>query len=135
MLKAAPPLPYLQPRISAEKGHQSQQLPLYPELPVPLSLSPALHIQPQTHHQRVMGSWQGPLGMIWSKPLLKQGHIELAAQDPVSFEYVQQWRLHYLCHLWLYLVTITVKASPKVQKKPPVFQCVLVASGPATRHH
>lgn len=40
--------------------------------------------------------WKGPLGAMWSKPLLKQGHLEPVAQDHVhkAFEYLQGRKFH-----------------------------------------
>lgn len=57
-----------------------------------------------SQYHRITGShivwgWKGPLEIIWSKPLLKQGHLEQAAQDHIhtTFEYLQGGRLQHLC--------------------------------------
>ena len=68
--------------------------------------------------------------------LLKQGHLELVAQDYIqmAFEYLQQWRLRNLSGQ-----PMTVLCHPHsknvfsdVQREPPVFQFqfVPIASGP-----
>jgi len=68
-------------------------------------------------------------------PLLKQGHLELVAQDNVrmAFEYLQGGRL--------FGQSVPVVSNshskivfPDVQMGPSVFQFVLIASGPATGH-
>jgi len=79
---------------------------------------------------------EGPLEVIWSKPLLKHGHLELVAQDHV-LEYLQGWRLHNLPGQpvpWLGHPH-REKVFPDVQREPPVFQFVPTASGPATGHN
>jgi len=74
-----------------------------------------------------------------SKPLLKQGHLKPAAQDHVQMasEYLQKGKLHYFPGQpvpalsqphgkWVF---------PDVQTERPLFQFVLIASGPVTEHH
>ena len=71
--------------------------------------------------------------------LLKQGHLELAAQGYVhkAFECPQGGRLHNLP--WQPIPVLgcphSKKVFPDVQREPPVFQCVPIASGPVTGHH
>jgi len=40
----------------------------------------------------------GPREVLWSNPLLKQGYLELVAQDhdQMASEYLQGWRLYSL---------------------------------------
>uniref|UniRef100_A0A8B9Q4U4 Transmembrane protein 19 n=1 Tax=Apteryx owenii TaxID=8824 RepID=A0A8B9Q4U4_APTOW len=71
--------------------------------------------------------------------LLKQGHLEHVAQDPVQvgFEYLQGWRLHnlsgqpvpVLCH------PHSKEVFHYVQLELPVFQFVPIASCPVTGPH
>ena len=70
---------------------------------------------------------------------LKQGHLEPAAQDSVqtAFEFLQGGRLHNLSGQ---LVPVlghlhSRKVFPDVQREPPVFHCVPMASGPVRGHH
>ncbi|KAK4828172.1 hypothetical protein QYF61_024421 [Mycteria americana] len=72
-------------------------------------------------------------------PLLKQGHPEPLAHDCVqtAFEYLQGWRLQ---NLPGQPVPVLVHPHsqivfPDVQREPPVFQFVTIASGPVTEHH
>lgn len=60
-----------------------------------LALS-ALH-PPVSRSQNGLG-WESPLELLWSNLLLKQGHLEQAAQDHVqtSFGDLCGWRLHSL---------------------------------------
>lgn len=82
---------------------------------------------------------EGPLEVILSTLLLKQGHLKSAAQDHVqtASEYLQGRRLHnssgqpvsVLSHLH------NKKNFPDVQMAPPVSQFVPILSGPGTGHH
>ena len=69
-------------------------------------------------------------------PLLKQGHLEQAAQDLVRVVLLQRRRLHnlsrqpvpVLCHP-------QSEVLPHVQMEPPVLQFVPIAPCPVTGHH
>jgi len=101
-------------------------------------LSPRLHMMSSQNHRivvfgRDLWTSSGPI------PLLKQGHLEPVARDhvQVAFEYLQGWRLHSLS-----LQPVPVlghphmdKVFPDVQREPPVFQFLPMASGPVTGHH
>lgn len=57
-----------------------------------------------SQYHRITGShiawgWKGPLEVVWSKPLLKQGHLEQATQGHIhtTFKYLQGGRYHHLC--------------------------------------
>ena len=71
-------------------------------------------------------------------PLLKQGHLELVAQDHVQmvFEYLQGGRLHNPSGQPLPALSHPhrKKVFPDVQLCP-AFQFVPIASSPVTRHH
>ena len=71
--------------------------------------------------------------------LLKQGHLDQAAQDCVStaFEYLQGWKLHNLSGQPVSVLSHphSKKVFPDVQREPPVFQLMPIASGPGTGHH
>jgi len=83
--------------------------------------------------------WKAPLEVIWSNSLLKQGYLEPVAQGCVqtAFEYLQGWRLHNLSGQPVPVLghPDSKKVFPDVQRQPPVFQLVPIASGPGTRHH
>ena len=64
--------------------------------------------------------------------LLKQSHLELVAQDDVCEDGDSTTSLGNLCQC---SVTLTVKLFPDVQREPPAFQFVPIASCPATGHH
>jgi len=72
-------------------------------------------------------------------PLLKQGHLDPIAQNCVQMasEYVQEWRLHSFSGQPVPVLSHPhgEKMFPEIQRDPPVFQCVLTASGPAAGHH
>ena len=85
-------------------------------------------------HLRLAGTSE----VIWSKPLPKQGHLELLPRT------VSRWLLSIskdgdstasLGSLLQCSVILTVKTFPDVQREPPLFQFVSVASGPVTGHH
>ena len=63
--------------------------------------------------------------------LLKPGHLELAAQDHVqmALDCLQGWRVHHLSH------PHSEKVFPDVQREPPVFPFVPMATCPITGHH
>ena len=71
--------------------------------------------------------------------LLKQGHLELVAQDHVqmAFKYLQVWRLDSLPGQPVPVLTHlhSERGLPDVERESPVFQFVPVASGPVTGHH
>jgi len=71
--------------------------------------------------------------------LLKQGLLLLATQEGVqtAFEYLQGWRLHSLSGQLVPVVghPYSKKVLPDVQREPPVFQFVFIASDPVTGHH
>ena len=71
-------------------------------------------------------------------PLLKQGHLELAAQDHVQMasEYLQGWRLHPLPGQPVPVLghPHSKILFPDVQREPPVFQFGPIASGHFTGH-
>ena len=58
--------------------------------------------------------------------LLKQGHLQLVAQDHVqtAFEYLQGWRIHNLSGQPVPVLSHPhgAKVFPDVQVEPPVFQ-------------
>jgi len=85
---------------------------------------------------RLEGTSGGDLGQ---RPLLKQGHLDPVAQVCVqmAFEHLQGWRLHNLSGRPVPVLghPHSEKVFPDVQREPPVFQCVPVASGPVTGHH
>ena len=68
--------------------------------------------------------------------LLKRRCLEQVAQDHVqtTFEYLQGWRLHNLPGQSVSVLghPHSEKAFPDVQREPPVFQFVPIASGPVT---
>jgi len=82
---------------------------------------------------------EGTLGIIQSNPLLKQGHPEQAAQDPVQagLEYLQRRRLHSLPgQPWPGLRhPQREEVLPHVQLELPLLQFVPVAPCPVTGHH
>ena len=67
-------------------------------------------------------------------PLLKQGHLDLVAQDHVqmAFEDLRWWRLH---NLYQGSVTLTMKVFPDVQREPLMSQFVPLAWLIASGHH
>jgi len=71
-------------------------------------------------------------------PLLKQGHVDPAAQEHVqmAFAYLQGWRLHHLSGQPVAVLghPHSEKVFPDVQTGPPMFQCVPIASGSVTGH-
>ena len=71
--------------------------------------------------------------------LLKQGHLELIAQDYVqtAFEYLEEWRYHNLSGHPVLVVSHphSEKKIPYVQRDPPVFPWVPIASCPVTGYH
>jgi len=71
--------------------------------------------------------------------LLKQGHLELVAQDHVQMAsaYLHGYRLHGLSGKPVSMLSHlhSEKVFPDVQREPSVFQCMPTASGPATGHH
>jgi len=71
--------------------------------------------------------------------MLKQGHLELVAQDHVqaAFEFLQRWRHHSLPRQPVPVLghPLSDKVFPDVQREPPVFQPVPIASGPVPGHH
>jgi len=91
-----------------------------------------------TESQNVRG-WKGPLGIIWSNPLPKQGHLQQAAQDHIQegFEYLQRRRLHNLpgqpvpalCHPQSKEVLL------QLQMELLMLEFVLIAPCPVTGHH
>ena len=72
-------------------------------------------------------------------PLLKQGHLQPAAQDhvQVAFEYLQGWRIHSLPGQPVPVLghSYSKKVFPNAQREPLVFQFVPTASGPVTGQH
>ena len=72
-------------------------------------------------------------------PLLKQGHLEMVAQDhaQMAFEYLQGWRLHNLTGQPVPVLSHPhgEKVFPDVQREPAVFQFVPIASCSATGNH
>ena len=72
-------------------------------------------------------------------PLLKQGHLEPAAQEHIqtASEYLQGWRIHNLPRQPVPVLDHphSDKVFPHVQREPPMFQFVPIASGPVTGHH
>ena len=75
------------------------------------------------NHKMVFGRelWRSP-GL---NPLLKQGHLELVAQDHVQtvFEYLQGWRLHNLSGKPVPVLSHSQseKVFPDIQREPPMF--------------
>lgn len=70
--------------------------------------------------------------------MLEQSHSAPNAQVHVQTgsEYLQGQRLHHLPGQPVpVLITLTVKKFPDVQREPPAFQPVPIASGPVTGHH
>ena len=76
--------------------------------------------------------------VIWSNPPAHQGPLEPVAQEFVqmAFEYLQEWKLHNLHGKPVPGLSHphSEKEFPDVQREPPVFQFVPIASGPATGH-
>ena len=72
-------------------------------------------------------------------PLLKQGHLEPVAQecDQMASEHLQGWRPHNLLGQPVPALSqpYSEKVFPHVQREPPVFQFVPIASGPVTAYH
>lgn len=72
-------------------------------------------------------------------PLLKQGQLEQAAQDYVqmTFEYLQECRLHNLPDQSVpgFRHPYCKKVFCDIQKEPPVFQLVPIASALFTEHY
>ena len=109
--------------------------PLGPPLPVTAAW-PGDHRITESQNGR---GWKGPLWVIQSNPLLKQGHLQQAAQDRVQagLEYLQRRRLHSLPgqpgpglrhpH--------SEEVLPHVQLEPPLLQFVSIAPCPVTGHH
>jgi len=71
--------------------------------------------------------------------LSRQGHLQPVAQDhaQTDFEYLQRLRLHNLLGEPVLVLSDphTEKVFPDIQREPLMFQCVPIASGPATGHH
>ena len=94
-------------------------------------------IFPQNHSTAELGRdlWRSSSATL----PLKQGHLQPVVQDHVqrAFNYLQGWRLHNLSghpvpvlgHLH------SEKGFLDIQREPPVFQFLLIASGPVTGHH
>jgi len=78
-------------------------------------------------------------GLSCPTSLLKKGHLKPVAQDHVqmAFEYLQGWRLHNISGQPVPVLghPHSEKVFPDVQRQPPVFQFVPVASCLVTRHH
>jgi len=72
-------------------------------------------------------------------PLLKQDHLDPIAQYQVQtgFDYLQAWRLYKLFGQSVPVLghSQIKKMSLDVQRKPPEFQVVPIASGPVTGRH
>jgi len=71
--------------------------------------------------------------------MLKQGHLELFAQDHVqiAFEYLQELRLHNISGQLVPVLDYphSEKLFSDVQREPLVFRFVPVASGRVPGHH
>jgi len=71
--------------------------------------------------------------------LLEQGHLEPVPQDLVQMAlntFKDRDSTTFLGNLCQCFVNLTVnKALPDVQREPPIFHFVPIASGPVTRHH
>lgn len=76
-----------------------------------------------------------PLEDSSSNPLLRQGHLDPVFQ--MTFEYLQGWRLPSAPGQPVPALHPPHRKEefPDVQRDPPVFPCVPVASGSATGHH
>jgi len=82
---------------------------------------------------------EGTFGGLVQPPLLKQGHLEVVPQGcvQIAFGYLQGGRLHSLSGQAVPVLghPHSEKVFPNVQREPPVFWFVPIASGPDTGHH
>ena len=103
VLSAAQAQPY-----PSAQGHSVSWAPSKQELPAQPPFISARRVlspgrlkntfQPQDTESQDVRGWKGPLWVIWSNSLPKQGHTEQAAEDLVQagLEYLQRRRLHNL---------------------------------------
>jgi len=82
-------------------------------------------IQQNSQNHRMVEVGRGFWRSSGPNPLLKQGHLELVAQDhpQMDFEYLQAWRIHNLSGQPVPALSHphSKKVFPDVQRKPPVF--------------
>jgi len=92
-----------------------------------------------SHIHRIAGVGRDLCGSSSSTPLLKQGHLEQAAQDLVQagLEYLQRSRIHNLPGQPVAVLHHPQREEvlPHVQVELPLLQFVPVAPCPVTGHH
>jgi len=102
-----------------------------------LGLKPLLLVLSQNH--RMVGVGRDLCGSSSPTPLLKQGHLQQAAQDLVQagLEYLQRRRLHSLPGQPVPGLRHPQREEvlPRVQMELPVLQFVPIAPCPVAGHH